>query len=50
MLNDTTKQHSEGVYGKLDGRNRELKVKQLKNQHFMFQKMHTDNEKVCSSI
>ena len=41
--------HAEGVYGKLKGRDRELKVKQLKeqlkSQRFMFQKMHTDNEK-----
>jgi len=35
-------EHSEGVYGKLDGRNRELKDKQLKEQlkrqRFMFKK------------
>ena len=41
--------HADGVYGKLKGHDRELKVKQLKeqlkSQHFMFQKMHTDNEK-----
>ena len=48
--------HSEGVYGKLYGRNRELKVKQLKEQlkskRFMFQKMRTDNEQVvrCSFL
>ena len=41
--------HADGVYGKLKGRDRDLKVKhlmeRLKSQHFMFQKMHTDNEK-----
>ena len=41
--------HANGVYGKLKGRNIELKVEQLKeqlnSQHLMFQKMHTDNEK-----
>ena len=41
--------HADGVYGKLKGRDRELKVnqlkEQLKSQRFMFQKMHTDNEK-----
>ena len=48
--------HSEGVYGKLDGRNRELKVKQLKeqlkSQRCMIQKMLADNEKVvrCSFL
>lgn len=45
--------HSEGVYGKLDGSNRELKVKQLqeqlKSQRFMFQKMRSDNEKELRS-
>ena len=39
--------HADGVYGKLKGRDRELKVKQLKEQvktqRFMFQKMHTSN-------
>ena len=42
-------QHADDVYGKLKGRDRELKVKQskeqLKSQRFMFQKLHTDNEK-----
>ena len=48
--------HADGVYGKLKGRDRELKVKQLKeqlkSQHFMFQKMHTDDEKTvrCSFL
>ena len=48
--------HADGVYGKLKERDRELKVKQLKeqlkSQHFMFQKMHTDNEKTvqCSFL
>ena len=48
--------HTDGVYGKLKGHDRELKVKQLKeqlkSQHFMFQKMHTDNEKTvqCSFL
>ena len=48
--------HADGVYGKLKGRDRELKVKQLKeqlkSQRFMFQKMHTDNEKTvrCSLL
>ena len=48
--------HADGVYGKLKGRDRELKVKQLKeqlkSQRFMFQKMHTDNEKTvrCSFL
>ena len=41
--------HADSVYGKLKGRDRELKVKQLKeqlkSQRFMFQKMHTNNEK-----
>ena len=41
--------HAYGFYGKLKGRDRELKVKQLKeqlkSQRFMFQKMYTDNEK-----
>ena len=41
--------HADSVYGKLKGQNRELKVKQLKeqlkSQRFMFQKLHTDNEK-----
>ena len=41
--------HANDVYGKLKGRNIELKVEQLKeqlkSQHLMFQKMHTDNEK-----
>ena len=48
--------HADGVYKKLKGRDRELKVKQLKeqskSQRFMFQKMHTDNEKTvrCSFL
>ena len=48
--------HSDGVYGKLKERDRELKVKQLKeqlkSQRFMFQKMHTDNENTirCSFL
>ena len=48
--------HADGVYGKLKRRDRELKVKQLKeqlkSQRFMFQKMHTDNEKTvqCSFL
>ena len=48
--------HADGVYGKLKGRDRELKVKQLKeqlkSQRFIFQKMHTDNEKIvrCSFL
>ena len=48
--------HADGVYGKLKVRGRELKVKQLKeqlkSQSFMFQKMHTDNEKTvqCSFL
>ena len=48
--------HADGVYGKLKGRDRELKVKQikeqLKSQRFMFQKMHTNNEKTvqCSFL
>ena len=42
--------HADGVYGKLKGHDRGLKVKQLKeqfksHQRFMFQKMHTDNKK-----
>ena len=41
--------HADGVYGKLKGRDRELKVKhlkeQLKIQCLMFQKMHINNEK-----
>ena len=41
--------HADGVYRKLKGRDRELKVKQLKDQlksqRFMFPKIHTDNEK-----
>ena len=41
--------HADGIYGKLKGRDRELKVKQLKvelkSQRFMFQKLHADNEK-----
>ena len=47
--NDNDSKHADGVYGKLKRHDRELKVKQLKqqlkNQCFMFQKMHTDNEK-----
>ena len=48
--------HANGVYGKLKGRNVELKVEQLKeqlkSQRLMFQKMHTDNEKTvwCSFL
>ena len=48
--------HADGVYRKLKGRDRDLKVKQLKEQlkskRFMFQKMHTDNEKTvrCSFL
>ena len=48
--------HADSVYGKLKERDRELKVKQLKeqlkSQRFMFQKMHTDNEKTvrCSFL
>ena len=48
--------HADGVYGKLKGRDRELKVKQLKEQlkilRFMIQKMHTGNEKTlrCSFL
>ena len=46
--------HANGVYGKLKGRNIELKVEQLKeqlkSQRLMFQKMHTVNEKYCSSM
>ena len=44
--------HADGVYGKLKTRDRELKVKQLKeklkSQRFMFQKLHTDNKKNSS--
>ena len=44
--------HADGVYGKLKGRDRELKVnqlkEQLKSQSFVFQKLHTDNEKNSS--
>ena len=48
--------HADGVYGKLKGRDIELKVKQLneqlKSQRFMFQKMHIDYEKTvrCSFL
>ena len=48
--------HANSVYGKLKGRNIELKVEQLKeqlkSQRLMFQKMHTDNEKIvrCSFL
>ena len=48
--------HANGVYGKLKGRNIELKVEQLKeqlkSQRLIFQKMHTDNEKTvrCSFL
>ena len=48
--------HADGVYGKLKGRERELKVKQLKeqmkSQRIMFKKMHTNNEKTirCSFL
>ena len=47
--------HADGVYGKLKGHDRELKVKQLKEQfqiQRLFQKMHTDNEKTvrCSFL
>ena len=42
--------HADCIYGKLKGRERELKVKQLKeqlkSQRLMFQKMQTDNEKI----
>ena len=45
--------HADGAYGELKGRDRELKVKQLKeqlkSQRFMFQKMRTDNEKTVRS-
>ena len=50
-----TKHHS-GVYGKLEGSVRELKVKklmeQLKGQRFMFNKIRTDSEKAvrCSFL
>ena len=41
--------HADGVYGKL--KVKQLK-EQLKSQHFMFQKMHTNNEKTvrCSVL
>ena len=48
--------HDDGVYGKLKSRDRELKVKQLKeqlkSQRFMFQIIHSDNEKTvrCSFL
>ena len=44
--------HADGVYGKLKGHDRELKVNQLKSQRFTFPKMHTDNEKTvrCSFL
>ena len=48
--------HADGVYEKLKGRDRELKVKQLKeqlkSQRFLFQKMHINNEKTvqCSFL
>ena len=48
--------HANSVYRKLKGRNIELKVEQLKeqlkSQRLMFQKMHTDNEKIvrCSFL
>ena len=48
--------HADCIYGKLKGRERELKVKQLKeqlkSQRLMFQKMQTDNEKIvrCSFL
>ena len=48
--------HVDSVYGKPKGHERELKVKQLKDQlksqHLMFQKMYTDNEKTvrCSFL
>ena len=48
--------HADGVYGKLKGRERELKVKQLKeqlkSQRLVFQKMQTDNKKIvrCSFL
>ena len=48
--------HADGVYRKLKGRDRELKVKQLKEQLkiqcFMIQKTHTSNEKTvrCSFL
>ena len=46
---DYDSKHADGVYRKLKKRDREQKIKQLKelvkSQRFMFQKMHTDNEK-----
>ena len=46
--------HDDDVYGKLKGRDRELKVKQLKeqlkSQRCMFQKMHTDNKKQFDAV
>ena len=48
--------HADVVYGKLKGRDRELKVKQLKEKlkshGFMYQKMYTDNKKTvrCSFL
>ena len=46
--------HADGVYGKLKGRDKELKVKQLKeqlkSQRFMFQKMHTDCRKLPTHV
>ena len=48
--------HADGVHGKLKGRERELKVKQLKeqlkSQRLIFQKMPTNNEKIvrCSFL
>ena len=44
--------YADGVYGKLEERDRGLKNKQLKSQRFMFQKLHTNNEKTvqCSFL
>ena len=46
--------NADGVYGKLKGRDRGLKVKQLKeqlkSQRFTFQKKHTDNKKQFDAI
>ena len=56
LIKSTILNNIDSVYGKLKGRDRELKVKQLKkrlkSQRFMFQKMHTDNEKIvrCSFL
>ena len=46
--------HADSVHGKLKGCDKELKVRQLKewlkSQHFMIQKMHTDNEKQFNAV